>query len=178
MVLSLDYETLELNPLSRIYFYDETYLSIENLDDHSSQLGFYNLSEDTLSFEWVHTEDNPTGFGNSWKRIDISQHTVLYKFNKSVSISELCGLAMIKDGWEPIEDLIVTDVIISREVIKAVCKTGVSVEIPRNEWPELSKVTTDTIVAVMRHIASDTIYICWPTIGLAIPFKDNLKESH
>lgn len=172
LVLSLDCRTMELNPFARFYFYDETSLSIENLDDSSSQLGFYNLSENTLSIEWAQSDDNPTGFGNSWKRIDISNNTALYKFDKTTSMSDLCGLALIKDGWEPFEELRAKDVIISREFIRILFKNETSVEIARSEWPELSKVTADAMVVVLRHIASDTVYISWPTIGLAIPYEN------
>ncbi len=171
VLLSLETSTLRLSPLFRIYFYDETSLSIENLDDSTSKLGFYTLSDTALSLEWEHPEDNPTGFGNSWKKIDILQNTVLNRFDKTISVSEVCGLALRKDGWEPLEGFKIKDVVISREIIKIILINDLSITIPRDKFPKLSQITSDTQVVFLRHIASDTIYITWPTIGLAIPYN-------
>ncbi len=169
VLLSLDCQTMELTPLLRIYFYDASSLSIENLEDSTTLLGFYTLSDTTFSINWEHPEDDPTEFGNLWRKIDPYQHPFLSKFNKSLSVSYICELALRKEGWEPVEGLEVKDVVISREVIKIIFDSGLSKTIPRDKFPKLSQVTADTFILVLRNIVTGIIYISWPTIGLAIP---------
>lgn len=69
-VFSVDRSGKAIENICSIYLLSENIVSVTDKLTKTSQLGIYSWDNRLLTFSWEAPEDNPTGAGNIWKRLD------------------------------------------------------------------------------------------------------------
>lgn len=171
VLVRIDVATGEAEAVRRMCVYDEKWLTVQNVASGVSVLGMYEFTGDMLTFEWEHADDDPTGFGNRWERIDADSMTVVHRFDRSLTDERVRELCLADEGWEDVEGCEVVDIVVSRSDVMLVFKDGGGARISRSEAEGLRRVAPDAKAYVVRRLADGREFVCWGEYGLMIEFE-------
>lgn len=162
--------------LCSITLFDSNMMSLSSPSTGPAQLGMYSWDGDTISFQWERPDDDPSGLGNSWTRLDLSRSQSLRMLDRSVSDEALSLAALAKEGFSDPIGYKVVDVIVSRHSVGLLLESGASYSVDISRAPFLRQLSPSDTVVVARRISDGRMFVFWPELMHCLPLEQFRRE--
>ncbi len=123
------------------------------------QLASYSFDGENLKFEWRRKNDNPTGLGNHWVRLELQNSERLRIIDPMINPRMLTEAWFKGDGLLLIPDKEITDLTVSAKRIIHHLSDGSHYSINREYYPFLRHITPDEPVIIYNDTSDGELYI-------------------
>lgn len=159
VILILDEDTLTINiPVRGIY-----------------RFGGYELDEETLTLTWERRDDDPTGAGNRWMRLDPRRSQTLRALDRRLTDEQLDRSHLGALGADLMPGYEIDDVVLTRSHMRLCLRSGDVYSIALDEFDFMSGLLPSEPVRIIRMEEDGELLVHWPRIMICVSLEKFTK---